>query len=374
MSGFRFYVNNKLNLEFIMAKAKKKSEWTHAGYVPTWIVGTNFCEYDVKFGDQVYLEPEPSNPADPNAMAVYNQKGHRVGYLPRYDAADFTPEFNAGRVVLKGLVTDDVRDYKAGLRLEVYTTGKANCWFKHSKKDDVRDIVHGNILDLWKHLDRYSYVTIKEYRNSLREMVHAGKVYHHTSILYRMLRGVMFDRQEAEFNQFRNALIDYLRTVKTGRAVGSKGLTVFPLFRKMKKYRKTTNEHLPGKLHLTSAALVKNYSYPQGAVGAICYCEGELEFIHIYKTPEQMELEWHSMLKPYIGQKFEPDNVDVAYAMKKVIREIRHAKMSVEINQDENTSKIEFPNLFIGSARLNHKCSFDEMEFRRVSEYMRYYY
>lgn len=33
-------------------------------------------------GDPVELRPEPSNPADPNAVAVYSAEGGQVGYLP----------------------------------------------------------------------------------------------------------------------------------------------------------------------------------------------------------------------------------------------------------------------------------------------------
>lgn len=33
-------------------------------------------------GDPLELRPEPNNPADPNAIAVYSMQGVQIGYLP----------------------------------------------------------------------------------------------------------------------------------------------------------------------------------------------------------------------------------------------------------------------------------------------------
>jgi len=38
-------------------------------------------------GDKIYLEKEPDNAYDPNAIAVFNNNREKVGYLPRDHAA-----------------------------------------------------------------------------------------------------------------------------------------------------------------------------------------------------------------------------------------------------------------------------------------------
>lgn len=39
-------------------------------------------------GDGLYLQREPRNPADPDAVAVHTPAGHRVGYVPRVATGD----------------------------------------------------------------------------------------------------------------------------------------------------------------------------------------------------------------------------------------------------------------------------------------------
>jgi len=53
------------------------------------------CEY-VSPGDQVWLEREPDNPYDPNAILIEDDTGDELGYVPREYAADFAPLLDAG--------------------------------------------------------------------------------------------------------------------------------------------------------------------------------------------------------------------------------------------------------------------------------------
>lgn len=38
--------------------------------------------------EQLFLEPEPANEYDPNAVAVHTSEGTKIGYVPRYLAQD----------------------------------------------------------------------------------------------------------------------------------------------------------------------------------------------------------------------------------------------------------------------------------------------
>ncbi len=46
--------------------------------------------------DELVIEPEPSNPFDPNAVAVRTATGEQIGYLDRRCAADITRELRKG--------------------------------------------------------------------------------------------------------------------------------------------------------------------------------------------------------------------------------------------------------------------------------------
>lgn len=49
-------------------------------------------------GDAVELRPEPKNPADPNAIAIYSLEGVQVGYLPAERAPFVGVQMHRGEV------------------------------------------------------------------------------------------------------------------------------------------------------------------------------------------------------------------------------------------------------------------------------------
>ena len=56
-------------------------------------------------GDLIWLEAEPTNPFDKNAIAVFRSDGKQVGYLSKNLAASIVAFFKAYRFPLKGKVT-----------------------------------------------------------------------------------------------------------------------------------------------------------------------------------------------------------------------------------------------------------------------------
>lgn len=50
------------------------------------------------YGNAILLKPEPDNPYDPNAIAVYDADGkHKVGYIPKEDAPRLLNKMKRGR-------------------------------------------------------------------------------------------------------------------------------------------------------------------------------------------------------------------------------------------------------------------------------------
>jgi len=59
----------------------------------------------LNMGDRVWLEMEPDNPYDGNAIMVSRENGEQIGYLSRLLAASIVPYFHAYRYPVKGKVT-----------------------------------------------------------------------------------------------------------------------------------------------------------------------------------------------------------------------------------------------------------------------------
>jgi hypothetical protein len=56
-------------------------------------------------GDRVWLDREPDNPYDRNAITVCRENGEQIGYLNRHLAASLNPYFQAYGYPVKGRVT-----------------------------------------------------------------------------------------------------------------------------------------------------------------------------------------------------------------------------------------------------------------------------
>ena len=87
-------VQECLNLTYDEQMPIRKPDGSYTSiYNPIWdfnIAGINFRKGIKKYvGDFFgYLQPEPNNQHDPNAIAIYHSDGHHLGYIP----ADFTDE------------------------------------------------------------------------------------------------------------------------------------------------------------------------------------------------------------------------------------------------------------------------------------------
>lgn len=82
----------------------------HGRVITTKVVGVSFEGRQevlalLQMGDRVWLEMEPSNPYDLNAIKVSRSNGEQIGYLSRYLAASLAHYFKAYVNPVKGKVT-----------------------------------------------------------------------------------------------------------------------------------------------------------------------------------------------------------------------------------------------------------------------------
>lgn len=285
----------------MIAKAvEKKPVWQYVGYVPTWIVGIQYCDKAAKTGEQLYLEPEPENPVDPLAMAVFSSCGKRVGYLPRYDAAVFTPAVNRGCVLLKARAESTENEYKTSLRLEVYATEKADSWFKPRLGDSLLDILHNSMLSVWCGQEIYSYDTIMEFDSTMKERVNRRELYIETIILYRLLRGVCLDKIMTENFAIFNLLENTFSPDNLGTPIGCRDLAVYPVFGDINKMSGNNANAdapiMPEHLEFSPGNIVEYYPYPEHAQGMVI-CYGSLQHrICWFDSPAEMQKRWFELI------------------------------------------------------------------------------
>lgn len=289
-----------MKMGWTMTAKLKKSAWQYLGYVPTWIVGTQYCEDEAAPGEQLDLEPEPDNPADPLAMAVFSQKGIRLGYLPRYDAAVFTPSVNSGCLILKGVAEESENQRKTALRLEAYASPKAAGWFEPMRGDNVLDILHNSVLSVWVDREMYSAATIMAFRDTMRERAHGKNLHIATSVLYRLLRGVCTEKLAAEKAAFINLVDDAFKLQTWGDAIGCRDLAVYPVYgddvKRKDKGSKSDAAKLPVQLDFSPEYIVKHYACPARARGAVICHGGSLHRICWFASAAQMEMRWFGLI------------------------------------------------------------------------------
>ena len=82
----------------------------HGRVITTKVVGVSFEGRQevlarLQMGDRVWLEMEPTNPYDRNAIKVCRSNGEQLGYLSRPLAASVAPFFRAYGYPVKGKVS-----------------------------------------------------------------------------------------------------------------------------------------------------------------------------------------------------------------------------------------------------------------------------
>ena len=72
----------------------------------TAVAGHRYQGIPARPGEQVQFIREPTNAADPNAVAVHDAAGRRIGYLFRELAAEYAGLVDQGIVRLSGRLVD----------------------------------------------------------------------------------------------------------------------------------------------------------------------------------------------------------------------------------------------------------------------------
>lgn len=120
----------------------------HGRVISTRVVGVTFESRQeivarLHEGDRIWLEREPSNPYDHNAIMVSRSNGEQFGYLNRYLAANVSAYFDAYDQPVKGKVV-----LLTGSRYDHYSLGVIIA-FKLPKPCQTKRNRSGQVIDEW---------------------------------------------------------------------------------------------------------------------------------------------------------------------------------------------------------------------------------
>lgn len=121
----------------------------HGRVITTKVVGVSFENRQevvakLQMGDRVWLEMEPSNPYDHNAIKVCRSNGEQFGYLNRHLAASVHPYFTAYGHPIRGRAT-----LLTGSRWDGYTLG-CIISFKLPKTRQIKHNTFDSQFDVWE--------------------------------------------------------------------------------------------------------------------------------------------------------------------------------------------------------------------------------
>jgi ARG and Rhodanese-Phosphatase-superfamily-associated Protein domain/HIRAN domain len=133
-------------------KKNKNAAERFLGEVESVIAGAQYHEARAKPGEDVYLEREPDNTHDGNAVRVENCDSENVGYLPRRVAVWLAPLIDTGRVVADAYVPDVLHrpNGMPALNLKLYLSPKgAGFMAPQDMPATLQQAVHEVILNAY---------------------------------------------------------------------------------------------------------------------------------------------------------------------------------------------------------------------------------
>ncbi|MCK5843839.1 MAG: HIRAN domain-containing protein [Victivallales bacterium] len=214
-----------------MKRTEKESgaKLTNIGVFKTKIVGTQYYENSCKTDDELFLDRNPRNEFDSNAIEVRNMAGI-LGHLKREHAAWLGPLIDAGEVYLKGEALDGGDNLSAPILLKIHVTLKGERILKPYPNDNASNVIHNHLLAVFNDAANYSEQVIRELRHSYRGMMEMETILPETHLIFKLLK-----ERAAEIRRSKSCiLIDQalasLEKLKCGEIRESDGITVIPLF------------------------------------------------------------------------------------------------------------------------------------------------
>ncbi|MEI6647172.1 MAG: HIRAN domain-containing protein [bacterium] len=170
------------------------------GFIPTFIVGRHYYTTATPHDGRLLCEREPENNHDGEAIAIYAEAGgHKLGHLPRYDAAVLAPLLDRNAIRIRANVTGpDNLQGRTPIHLGVFPAANFEQVLEGAGGSSADALWHTLMLTTWKQSNTLDAHSLVAFRDVVRDLAHTGKLWPETQLFYRLLKGVVLVREETE--------------------------------------------------------------------------------------------------------------------------------------------------------------------------------
>ena len=207
------------------------------GETATRVVGLRSRAATLKPGEMVFLEREPGNSHDGNAIQVVNQHDRHVGYVPRTVAAWLTPLIDAGKIRVEAYIpapagrdSDREGDGRTlPLALVVFLRPEGRHVLEPTEVRNAQDALHEIFRQAYRNAQSYTDADlILELAKGLRPLTEQPLL-PESYLLLELMPGIAREVHVAQSFHTMIAFQQLLAGVTLGKAISHNGLSVFPL-------------------------------------------------------------------------------------------------------------------------------------------------
>ena len=203
------------------------------GEIVLQVAGSQYYEAEVRPGEKVFLEREPENSHDRQAIRVDNGRGEPIGHLPRRASRWLASLIDTGKIRLEGCVArsaaEDREENHVPLRLSVSLTGVGQeilaQWAPRSKEDALHELIRRMFLDAQNYPGGR---LVLELSQALHPLTHQGLL-PETELLLALLPSVAREVEAAQAISVAAELHAKLGGLALGDPIQILDLSFFPL-------------------------------------------------------------------------------------------------------------------------------------------------
>jgi len=207
----------------------------YLGDIRTRIVGRQYYDGQVRLEEDISLEREPDNEHDPNAIGVMNQDSEQVGHLPRELAHWLAPLIDAGKVRAEGRCENPFpqleHEVGTSMRLKTYLRPKGKAILQRVKSPtDELQALHEAVRRAFADARNYEDPDLVRRLGEHLSALASRGLLPETQLLLALFPHIANVIRRKQSGGSVESAKSFLSTLKLGRALRYKELTVYPLF------------------------------------------------------------------------------------------------------------------------------------------------
>ena len=235
------------------------------GNFKTSVVGTQYYDNSCEVGDDIFLDRNPRNEFDSNAIEARNLSGV-LGHMRREKAAWLAPLLDSGWIYLKGTALEGGDDWSFPLLVRVCVTRKGMRVLKSYSPDSAANVIHNHILSVFIEAGDYTADVIDDLRNHYRGIMAMETILPETRLLFQLLKNRAEEEQKKKAKARLEKALKILGGLKCGQNCEFRGITVIPITSSQKAGK---CRYISGKKAIEDGKLVVEEVCESGVVSQV---------------------------------------------------------------------------------------------------------